>query len=253
MTPKKPTPRAPYGWEMALAWCPQEDSPLLGDNLHPNQPAAAKRGEQAKVTQRYNRIAWFYDIYDAPMEWMGTARRRRRLIPRATGRVLEAGVGTGKNLPHYQAGVDLTGIDVSERMLARAKRRASQLGRPASLERADVTALPWADATFDTTVATCVFCSVAQPVTGLRELGRVTKPDGRILLLEHVRPSGRFLGWLADLATVVTRRLFGFRANRRTEGNITAAGLDVVEAHRNGIWREIIARPSERPEAQPDA
>jgi ubiquinone/menaquinone biosynthesis C-methylase UbiE len=88
-----------------------------------------------------------------------------------------------------------------------------------------------------------VFCSVADPIAGLAELGRVTKPDGQILLLEHVRPRTRFLGWLADVATAVTRRLFGFRANRRTEDNVAAVGLDIVEVRKEGVWREIVARP----------
>ena len=95
--------------------------------------------------------------------------------------------------------------------------------------------------TFDTAVGTCVFCSVADPVRGLRELGRVVRSDGRILLLEHVRPRNSFLGRLADLSTVLTRRIFGFRVNRRTEENVAAAGLEIVEVTRNEIWREFVA------------
>jgi ubiquinone/menaquinone biosynthesis C-methylase UbiE len=150
-------------------------------------------------------MAWLYDIYDAPMEWMGTRRRRARLLAWASGRVLEVGVGTGRNLEHYPNTVTLSAIDVSPLMLARARRRAGSLDRAVAFEVADVAALPYRDDTFDTTVATCVFCSVADPVEGLRELGRVTKAEGRILLLEHVRPRNRLLGWLADLATTVTR------------------------------------------------
>jgi ubiquinone/menaquinone biosynthesis C-methylase UbiE len=177
------------------------------------------------------------------MEWWGTRRRRRRLIGQASGRVLEVGIGTGKNLEHYPPDTELSGLDVSPKMLARASRRAQRLGRPVVLETGDVAALPHASSTFDTVVATCVFCSVADPVTGLRELARVTKPDGRILLLEHVRPRNPFLGRLADLATAVTRRLFGFRANRHTEENVVASGLHLVEVRREGVWREMIARP----------
>lgn len=208
--------------------------------------AGGPEGEQSRVTRRYDRMAWLYDIYDAPMEWTGTRRRRRRLLDRATGRILEVGVGTGKNLEHYPKTVTLNAIDVSPMMLARARRRAGKLDRAVTLEVADVAALPYRDDTFDTTVATCVFCSVADPVVGLRELGRVAKPEGQILLLEHVRPRNRVLGWLADLATALTRRLFGFRANRRTEANVAAAGLKVVEVRREGVWREIVAQPDEQ-------
>ena len=204
----------------------------------------AAKAEQDAVTRRYDRMAWLYDVYDAPMEWMGTRARRQPLLSRASGRVLEVGVGTGKNLSAYPASVDVTGIDVSEGMLARARRRADRLGVSAVLEKADVTNLPYPDGSFNTVVATCVFCSVADPVAGLREMGRVTKPDGKVLLLEHVRPSNRLLGWLADVLTVVTRRLFGFRANRQTERNVARAGLEVIEVKRTGIWREIVARPT---------
>lgn len=234
----------PYGWEMAFAICPPEDSPLLGGTrAEPGKEPPEVADEQAQVTRRYDRMAWLYDVYDAPMEWMGTSKRRHRLVSAASGRVLEVGIGTGKNLAHYSPEVDLTGLDVSTEMLSRARRRADRIERAVALERGDVTSLAYRDDSFDTTVATSVFCSVADPVAGLAELGRVTKPDGRILLLEHVRPRNPILGWLADLATAFTRRVFGFRANRRTEDNLAAAGLDIVDVRREGIWREVIARP----------
>lgn len=206
-------------------------------------PSPDAVSEQAEVTRRYNRMARVYDLCDAPMEMMGTKRRRRKLIGNAGGSVLEVGVGTGKNLPYYAGGVAVTGIDVSSQMLAKARDRVESLPVQAELVEADVQQLPFDDDTFDTAVGTCVFCSVADPVQGLRELGRVVRPDGRILLLEHVRPRNRFLGRLADLATVLTRRIFGFRVNRRTEENVAAAGLEIVEVERNGVWRTIVAKP----------
>lgn len=107
--------------------------------------------------------------------------------------------------------------------------------------RGDVQHLPYRDAAFDTITATCVFCSVADPVAGLREVRRVVKPDGRVLLLEHVRPRTPPLGWLFDVLSPLTRRLFGPSINRRTEDNITATGLGIAEVRRDGIWREITA------------
>jgi ubiquinone/menaquinone biosynthesis C-methylase UbiE len=241
----KPEHKSPYGWEVALALCLPEDTPLLEVPPEQEEREAVTdvQAEQRDVTRRYDRMAFVYDIYDAPMEWMGIRRRRRGLVAQVEGRVLEAGVGTGKNIPFYPADVEVTAIDVSAKMLARAEGRSRALGREVRLELADVTDLPYPDGSFDTTVATSVFCSVADPVSGLRELGRVTKPNGRILLLEHVRPRSRVGGWLADVATFLTRRLFGFNANRRTEENVSAAGLVLTEVERNGIWRTIIAVP----------
>lgn len=197
---------------------------------------------QDRVTRVYDRVARIYDIYDAPMEWLGGNHRRDRVLRRARGEVLEVGIGTGRNLDRYPPGVHLTGIDVSEGMLRRARRRADRLGGDVRLEQADVQQLSFADASFDTVTATCVFCSVADPVQGLREVARVVKPDGLVLLLEHVRPRNPLLGWLADRLSPLTRRLFGPEINRRTEENVAAAGLEIIDVRRQGIWRELAAQ-----------
>ena len=200
--------------------------------------------DQAEVTASYDRMARFYDLYDKPMDLLGVRRRRKRLLANATGKTLEVGVGTGRNLDLYPDGVELVGIDVSANMLARARRVAERQDRPIALELADVQDLPYGDGSFDTVTATCVFCSVADPIAGLREVARVVRPAGRVLLLEHVRPRNPLLGWLADRIAPIIARLLGPEINRRTEDHVTAAGLDIIEIRRWGIWREIHARPS---------
>lgn len=200
--------------------------------------------ETLRVARTYDRIAFLYDCFDAPMSAFGGRRRRQRLLARARGMVLEVGIGTGANLESYPPSVELTGVDISGRMLARAGHRASQLGRGVTLRQADVEQLPFADARFDTVVATCVFCSVADPLRGLLEVRRVTKPDGLVLLLEHVRPVNPVLGWLADVVSPVTKRLVGPELNRRTEETVARAGLLTLDVRREGIWREIVARPT---------
>jgi ubiquinone/menaquinone biosynthesis C-methylase UbiE len=198
----------------------------------------------SSVQRVYDRVARVYDFMEAPMERMGGAARRRRVLSGARGRVLEVGVGTGAGLQHYPPGIELHGVDVSGPMLRRARERAVRDGVDMTLLQGDAERLPFGDATFDTATATCVFCSVADPVRGLRELGRVVRADGRILLLEHVRPENPVLGKLFDVLTPLTRRLVGPEINRRTEENVRLAGLDIVHVRRDGIWREIEARPT---------
>jgi ubiquinone/menaquinone biosynthesis C-methylase UbiE len=204
--------------------------------------------EQVEVTRRYDRIARFYDLIDKPMDLLGVGRRRKRLLGRAQGRTLEVGVGTGRNLSLYPRGVRLTGIDVSANMLAKAQDAATDGASDFTLELGDVQHLTYGDDSFDTVTATCVFCSVADPVAGLREVARVVRSDGQVLLLEHVRPRVAVFGWLADRLSPLTRRLFGPEINRRTEDNVVAAGLRIVEVRRWGVWREIVAHKRPTPD-----
>ncbi len=197
------------------------------------------------TASRYDRTSRVYDLYDRPMDLLGGVRtRRRRLLSTARGRVLEAGVGTGRNLDLYPHGVHVVGVDLSAGMLGQARRRVENLGLgTVSLQVGDVERLPFEDDCFDTAVATCVFCSVDDPVAGLRELARVTRPGGHVLLLEHVRPRTPGLRALFDRLSPITRRLLGFYVDRDTDHNVRAASLPVQHERAWGLWREIVAVP----------
>ncbi|TAK34102.1 MAG: class I SAM-dependent methyltransferase [Chloroflexota bacterium] len=193
----------------------------------------------------YDRFATIYDLAMAPMEWMGLSRWRRRLWGYARGpRILEVGVGTGKNLPYYPPCGSVTAVDISPAMLKQARLKVRRLGITVDLQVVDVQRLPFPDQTFDAILASFVFCSVADPIQGLHELGRVTKPDGLIALLEHVRPPGVF-GRLFDLVNPLTTRLGGPNVNRRTVENVGKAGLQIehVENLLDGLVVLIVARP----------
>ena len=189
-----------------------------------------KSKDRFVIIKRYNRIAWVYDWMEAPMEWLRFARWRTRLRDHIAGsRVLEVGVGTGKNFPHYPRDTKITAIDFSARMLARARKRAVKTGVEVPLHEMDVQDLRFPNDTFDTVFATFVFCSVPDPVAGLQELHRVCKPDGRLILLEHMRPENRLTGLLFDILNPLVVRLVGANINRRTMDNIRQSGWRVLE------------------------
>lgn len=195
---------------------------------------------------RYDRLAFFYDFMEAPVEWWRFGPWRSRLKDAITGsRALEVGIGTGKNMPYHPRDSKVAGIDVSERMLKRAVKRTARLGRDIELLEMDVQQLAFADHSFDTVFATFVFCSVPDPVQGLRELRRVCKPAGKLFLLEHMRPGNPFLGFVFDLLNPLVVRMMGANINRKTVDNIVTAGWRVTreECLSSDIVRWIEAEP----------
>ena len=138
--------------------------------------------ESDTTRARYNRIASIYDLMDLLPEQRFAGWRKQLWDRIPKGRVLEVGVGTGKNFPYHPAETEITGIDLSERMLAKARQRAEKLGYAPDLHHMDAQHLDFPDNTFDAAVATFVYCSGPDPGLGLQELARVVKPEGQMRL-----------------------------------------------------------------------
>lgn len=124
---------------------------------------------------------------------------REWICRRARGRTLEVAIGTGRNLPLYPVDVELTGVDLSPRMLDVARRRVAESGRTVELLEADAANLPFADASFDTVVCTLSVCAMPDRAAAVAQMHRVLHPGGRLLLLDHAEPRWR-RGRPADLA-----------------------------------------------------
>jgi ubiquinone/menaquinone biosynthesis C-methylase UbiE len=185
-------------------------------------------------------------VYDALMtlaEAGGLIRWRRWLVGDAKGRTLDIGCGTGRNLPLYDGGVRVIGLDHSWPVLRRARRRAP--GVPLVQGRAE--ALPFRPGAFDTVVSGLVFCSVDDPARGLAEVRRVLRPEGRLRMLEHVRARGAFAARVQDLLQPAWTWLTGgCRPNRDTEVTVEACGfaIDPQGRRARNDMRRFTARPT---------
>lgn len=203
----------------------------------------ARKKATSLVKSRYNRMARLFDF----LEHLGGPRLKEwRLLlwSKAEGKtILEVGVGTGANFPFYPPSAEITAIDFSPNMLKLAWEKADRLKTKVKLEEMDVESLEFSDDKFDTVVASLVFCSVPDVNKGLLEIKRVVKLGGKIVMLEHVLSSRRYLNWMMNAFNPVMYWLFGDNINRRTVEDIMHSGLKLEAVHHlNGIFKLIEAR-----------
>lgn len=184
------------------------------------------------LRHRYERIAPFYDLLDLPFEYGRYRSIRPLLFQGLSGRILDAGVGTGRNMRFYPAGSEVVGLDLSPAMLRRAERRRGLSPASVQLMQMDISRLAFPNASFDAAVATFVFCTLPDELqlTSLRELGRVVRPQGTIRLLDYTRPQGRIRQMVTRLWEPWVGWAFGASFDRPTEQLISEAGLKLTSS-----------------------
>lgn len=174
-------------------------------------------------------FAAVYDRMSGPMEREILGERRQRLLGEVTGRVLDIGAGTGANLPHLRRAERIVAAEPDAAMRLKLNRRLDRAPVPVEVSAASAEDLPFDDSTFDAVVFTLVLCTVSDPVKALSQARRVLRPGGRIVVLEHVRGSGKLARWQDRLAPVWSYFGAGCRPNRDTRATIEGAGFTFDE------------------------
>jgi demethylmenaquinone methyltransferase/2-methoxy-6-polyprenyl-1,4-benzoquinol methylase len=197
------------------------------------------------IISKYNRVSYVFDIMEIPMEYIWFSKWRKDILPGLSGRVLDVGIGTGKNIPYYSDECEIVGVDISDMMLSHAKEKATHKDN-ISLFQMDAEKLGFEDDSFDYVITTFVLCSIPDPVSALKEIKRVCKPDGMVINLEHMKSDNRTIAFIEDLLNPLTVAMTGVNINRETVENVKKAGLNVVDVKNmalKDVFRLIKSRP----------
>jgi ubiquinone/menaquinone biosynthesis C-methylase UbiE len=208
-----------------------------------------RRRDTDWVRRYWDKSAGAYDRSIGLFERGFLGDARRWIGSHARGDVLEIGVGTGRNLPEYASATRLTGIDLSDGMLERARARAKEIGRDVELLRGDAERLDFPDASFDTVVFSLSLCSIPDDAAAVREAARVLRPGGRLVLVEHVGSPRRTVRAIERVIDFFTSRLQGDHMLREPLTHVRAEGLVVEELKRSklGTIERLVARKPGEP------
>ena len=201
--------------------------------------------QNEKVRRAYTKEATTYDRNIGFFERRILGEEHRPWVcSRATGRTLEIAVGTGLNLPFYPPDVELTGLDLTPEMLEIAAARAEELSSEVSLQQGDAHALPFGDGVFDSVVSTWSLCGIPDPARAIDEMRRVLRPEGLLLLVDHIGSSVRPVYWLQRGIEAISIRTRGEHLTRRQLPLVREAGFQILEQDRMrwGLVERISAR-----------
>jgi ubiquinone/menaquinone biosynthesis C-methylase UbiE len=175
-------------------------------------------------------FAALYDRMTGPLERAVMAERRARLLGDLDGQVLDVGAGTGANLVYLRQASRVVAAEPDVAMRRRLASRLAGMSVPVEITSDAAEKLRQADASFDAVVFTLVLCSVASPDRALAEARRVLKPDGRLIILEHVRGSGRLAEWQDRVTPIWSRVNAGCHPGRDTAAAVERAGFAIERA-----------------------
>ena len=199
-----------------------------------------------EISEKYDRFARWFDLVEGIPNVLGVRKLRRRFLRHASGNVLEVAVGTGMNFPYYPPGCRIIAVDVSREMLNVARQRAEKLSMDVSFSLADAEALPFSDKSFDSVVSSLTTCTFPNPVAALREMARICRTDGRVLLLEHGRSDREWLGRWQDRRAASFAKQLACHWNREPLELVRKAGLKINNSERVffGVFHQIEAVPT---------
>ena len=182
------------------------------------------------VQKVYRRYAQGYDLYFGAMFQQGRQAIITKMNCHSGDRILEVGVGTGLSLPLYSRNVQITGIDLSREMLARARMRKirENLTHVAALQLMDAENMEFGDNSFDMVVAMYVVSVTPHPARLVNEMRRVCKPEGELYIVNHFHHTNPFVGGVERMIAPLSRQM-GFRPDFSMKNFIKETGLDVVE------------------------
>jgi ubiquinone/menaquinone biosynthesis C-methylase UbiE len=194
--------------------------------------------------QSYDSTARYFDYFSG-----GNMRRwspsQLTLFKNLSGKVLYIGIGTGQEIVNFPEGLNITAADLSFEMLERSNKRVENYSGKINRCQMDAETTGFADNTFDTIVTVCVLCTVKQPMICLQELKRMLKPDGELVMFEHVLSKNPIYGLTLKMMSLITEHLQGTYLDRNTVTNVERAGFK-IHSHKNvylDIVKALVARP----------